>query len=220
LDKIGMYHARKQDFAPALDAFQRMRQTYEHLTANVPEVADYVSFLGNAHNNVALILERQADQRAEALKGYEQALRWQRHALARDPRHPDYAERLCFHYGNGCHLLMRLGRWREVIERLEAWEREVPELPLPQFDRARIWALCAEIVSRLPTLAGPEKNALGQQCGERALANLRRAEAHGLLAEPGRRAALRQRPFLTLHAREDFRAWLQALEAKAEKPAP
>jgi tetratricopeptide (TPR) repeat protein len=95
--------------------YRRALALREQLAADFPTVARYHRDVGGTLSNLADI-RKKSGKGIEAVAIYEQAIRHQELALARNPKDPISRRFLCQHHNNLGLLSGELGRWAEAAE--------------------------------------------------------------------------------------------------------
>jgi len=118
--------------------FRKALALYEKLAADFPTVARYHrDVAGTLHNLAGLI--GKSGKGTEAVALYEQAIRHQELALARDPKDPRSRQFLTYHHNNLAETFERLGRWAEVADQQGKALGACPTIPgqvIPSIDQS------------------------------------------------------------------------------------
>jgi eukaryotic-like serine/threonine-protein kinase len=204
---IGNLHEGTGSPGKALQAFAKARALLTKLAADVPDTPLYASRLGGVLNNMGLAL-LPLKRFDEARRLLNEALEYQRKAIARAPQVGSYRRTLSKHYGTLTEIELAAGRPAEAVaaarERAELWPMDPQVQYLVGVDLAGAAALVGKGKERL----SPEEEAERTGYADLAMAALRRAVAVGFRD----RQRLEQNPALApLREREDFRQLLDRL---------
>jgi serine/threonine-protein kinase len=147
---------------------------FERLAREHPESPDYASSLGVTHHNLAKI-DIEAKRFEQARRRFQQAISWQRKALAANRRHPQYQQFLRGHLSGLVAAATALGEAGEA----EAAERELDELVASDPTKRALDQRLAAVIGG----ERPKDNAERLQLADRAYEKKLNAESARLYAE-------------------------------------
>jgi serine/threonine protein kinase len=209
----GYYHLglafANEDPEQAAAAYAQALTHQRKLATDFPSIPDFQNQLGGILHNLAQLLYSRGDW-LQTRRHLEEAIRYQRNALATNPHNPTYLQFLGNHYAVLADTLIKLGEHAEAVKAAAALARLFPDRPRDCCDAAGQLALCVQLAlndAKLP----PDQRA--------ELARTYAAEAVRMLREAFRRGyrdfqSLKEdRALESLRSRDDFQKLLQEMGA-------
>jgi tetratricopeptide (TPR) repeat protein len=214
-DMLGAIEKRLGQYGEAETAMRQSQAVRQRLADDFPATPFHRSELGGVLNNLAIIQLRQG-KLAEARRSAEEAIAHQQAARKMDPEAPQYRQYLYNHYWNLADILVNQGEHAEAVRAAAKLAGVVPDSGANHVVAAWFVARCMPLAEKDAGQPADKRRELVRGYTELAMRYLRDGAAKGgvnvafIRGEP---------PFRPLRAREDYKALLADLEAKA-KPAP